>query len=238
MKKVTQYADPEAETLKVAIKNLELEINFVSDEIADVEKLIHDFGIRNSNELGDLIIKLLKVRKEKLEREQNGTETKKREFDEAKNEYEQYSKQHEENISEKQVKLTEEEKQELKTKYRKASKLCHPDVVTDEFKAQAEIVFKELQTAYEQNDLKKVIEILKKLEKGDMFIHKSEGINVITKLKSEMINLRNKLTGLKNNLNELKNSETYQTIIKIADWDEYFKLAKEKLIHELKTKEK
>ena len=64
------------------------------------------------------------------------------------------------------IEITEEQKQELKAYYRKASKLCHPDVVAEEFKKQAEQIFKDLKDAYDSNDLQKVKEILSNLEKG------------------------------------------------------------------------
>ena len=225
----------EIESLKDEIRKLEFEINQVVYEIADAEKMIHDFGIRHASELGDIIKRLLQIRKEKLEHDQNGSETKKREFEEAKNEYEQYTKQYEETISENQFHLNEEEKKELKSKYRKATKLCHPDLVIDEFKEHAEIIFRELQKAYEQNDLKRVNEILEMLENGLVFIQKSEGSNTLSKLKTEFILLQNKLIEVNTYLSELKNSETYKTILQINNWDDYFELAKEKLIYELES---
>ncbi len=108
-------------------------------------------------------------------------------------------------------------------------------MVADELKENAEHVFRELQKAYEKNDLKKVREIYEMLNKGELFIPKSESITEKVKLKAELIKLRNKANELKTNLNELTNSETYKTIIDIKDWDVYFKETKEKLSEELKT---
>ena len=109
--------------------------------------------------------------------------------------------------------------------------------MADELKEQAEVVFRELQEAYEKNDLKKVSEILQMLEKGDMFIAKSEAINEEVKLKAELIKLRKKHNDLKTELAKLKENETYQTIIKIEDWDTYFKETKQSLSKELKALE-
>lgn len=227
------FEDPEIDALKIEIKKHEIDICTTSGEIAEIEKLIHDFGIRHNRELGEIVSKILRLRKERLEQEQNLNEEKKREFEEAQRDYYEYSKQYEETITKKQFELTEEEKAELKAKYRKATKLCHPDVVTDELKEYAETMFKELQEAYENNNLKKVTDILNALEKGDIFISKSEGINEKIKLKAEVIKLRNKLRDLRNELNKLKDTETYQVIIKISNWDEYFKETKQNLSREL-----
>ena len=57
------YIDPELEGLKLEAKVLEAEVNQLSDDKADLEKLIHDFGVRHNNELGELILKILRFRK-------------------------------------------------------------------------------------------------------------------------------------------------------------------------------
>lgn len=231
--KLVVYEDSEIESLKIEIKKLEITISTLSDEIADTEKLIHRFGLRHSKELGEIVSKILKYRKEKKESTKDESDEKKMEYEEAKEDYEKYSKQYDENKLEEQFELTEEEQKELKIKYRKATKLCHPDVVADELKENAEIVFRELHKAYEKNDLKKVKEIYEMLEKGEMFISKSESITEKVKLKAELIKLRNKTHELKTNLNVLINSETYIAIVKIDDWDMYFNETKEKLKEEL-----
>ena len=51
------YSDPELEGLKLEAKILEMEVNALSNEKADLEKVIHEFSIRHNNELGELIIK-------------------------------------------------------------------------------------------------------------------------------------------------------------------------------------
>ncbi len=235
MEKVALYIDPEIELIKQEIKNLEIEIEQVNDEIVECQKLIHDFGIQHSLELGDILGELLKIKKEKLESEQNGTEANRKEFEQAQQDYEQYYKQYKDDISENQFELTDDEKLELKRKYRKASKLCHPDLVTDQFKEYAELIFKDLQQAYEKNDLNKITEILEMLEKGEIFIKKSDGINELDKLRFELLNLQNKLFKFKEQLNEIKNSESYNTIIEIEDWAEYFRITKENLLYELES---
>ena len=58
-RQLTTYIDPEIEGLKLEAKSLEAELNNLSEEKADLEKLIHEFGIRHNNELGELILKIL-----------------------------------------------------------------------------------------------------------------------------------------------------------------------------------
>ncbi len=59
------YIDPEIDGLKLEAKSLEAKLNKLSDEKADLEKLIHEFGVRHNKELGELILMILKFRKNK-----------------------------------------------------------------------------------------------------------------------------------------------------------------------------
>src|SRR5664280_139809 len=45
---LTFYSDPELEGLKLETKVLETEVNVLSNEKADLEKLIHEFGVRHN----------------------------------------------------------------------------------------------------------------------------------------------------------------------------------------------
>lgn len=233
--RITIYEDPEIESLKIEIKKLEIEVSSLSDEIAETEKLIHDFGVRHSRELGELISKILRYRKVNAEKKKEESESSRKEFEEAEADYENYRKQYDASKLEELFELTLEEQKEIKSLYRKASKMCHPDVVADELKENAEVVFRELQKAYEKNDLKKVREIFEMLSKGEMFINKSESITEKVKLRAELIKLRNKATELKGSLDKLVTSDTYKTIIEIEDWDIYFKNTKAQLSNELNT---
>jgi len=219
------YIDPEMEGLKLEAKVLEAEVNKLSDEKADLEKLIHDFGVRHNNELGELILKILRFRKSKAK----GTPKEA----EAEKDFNEYSKEYEFSKDEKINELTEDEQKELKQKYRKASKLCHPDVVSGGQKEFADKLFAELNAAYARNDLKRVREILENLEKGNFFFSKSDAINEKLLLKSEIEKLRMRIKELKEQMQVIKESEAYSTIESIDDWGEYFKAAKQKLTLQL-----
>lgn len=215
------YLDPEIDALKLEIKSFEAAINFLSDEKADLEKLIHEFGIRHNKELGELLIKILQYRKENTK----GTPQKQ----EAEDDYNTYHQEYEATKNEQVAILTDEEQKELKDKYRKASKLCHPDVVNEEQNELATKLFAELSSAYEKNDIKRVKEILENLEKGHFFISKSDSINEKQLLQAEMEKQRLKVKELKEQLHAIKESDTYKTISSIDSWDEYFTNAKQKL---------
>lgn len=226
---VRLYIDPELEGLKLEAKVLEVEVNELSDEKTDLEKLIHDFGVRHNNELGELILKILRFRKNKAK----GTPKE----GEAENDFNEYSKEYEINKDEKNKKLTEDEQKELKQKYRKASKLCHPDVVSEEQKDLADKLFAELNQAYARNDLKRVREILENLEKGNFFVSKSDSINEKQLMKTEIEKLRLRIKELKGQVQSIKESEAFAIISSISDWDSYFKETKQKLTEQVKELE-
>src|SRR5665647_2676037 len=218
---VAFYIDPEIEGLKLEAKSLEAELNKLSNEKADLEKLIHEFGVRHNKELGELILKILKFRKNKAK----GTPKE----SEAEEDYKNYNQEFEVSKNEKVADLTEEELIEIKKKYRKASKLCHPDVVSEDQKELADKLFTELSAAYERNDLEKVKEILANLEKGNFFVNKSDAINEKQLMKTEIEKLRIRIKELEQEVQTIKESDAYKTISSITDWDFYFRETKEKL---------
>lgn len=225
-RQLTIFIDPEIEGLKLEAKSLEVELNSLSNEKADLEKLIHEFGVRHNNELGALILKILSYRKKKAK----GTP----EEAEAEKDYSDYNREYEASKDEKIAELTEEELKELKQKYRRASKLCHPDVVSDDQKELADKLFAELNDAYERNDLQGVREILENLEKGNFFVSKSDTISEKQLMKAEIEKLRLRIKDLKKQIEEIKESEAFKTVSNISDWDNYFKQAKEKLAEQVK----
>lgn len=219
------YIDPEIEALRFEAKAIEAQIKQLSDEKAELEKLIHEFGVRHNKELGELILKILKYRKETYKDTPQAEETKK--------DYEDFHANYEATKDEQIVTLTEEEQKELKEKYRKASKLCHPDVVAEEQKEEAHKIFTELNAAYERNDLKRVSEILESLEEGKTFTSKADTANEKACLQAELERLRNRLNEIIKEITIMKTSETFEKITNIKDWDEYFIQTKQQLQEQL-----
>ncbi len=118
-------------------------------------------------------------------------------------------------------------------KYRKASKLCHPDVVDDLFKVEAEKIFKELKTAFDQNDLERINQLLDYLESGKPLKAKHETITKRDLLRVEVDKFNQLRSQLVKEVTDLKNSDTYKTISELENWNEYFNQIKEQLIEEL-----
>jgi curved DNA-binding protein CbpA len=168
-----------------------------------------------------LIIKILQFRKENAKGTADEQETE--------DDYNSYQKEFETSKNEKIATLTEDEQKELKSKYRQASKLCHPDLISEDQKELASKLFAELSNAYECNDLEKLREILKNLEHGNFFISKSDEINEKESLKNEIEKLRLLIKELKEQMKIIIESPTYETIINIKNWEDYFSNAKKEL---------
>jgi hypothetical protein len=188
--------------------------------------LLSEFHHRHAIELGEIILDILKLRKLKFKEDKN-------KYEEAENDENQYREQVDTEKEKEIFELTDEQKKELKKKFRKATMMCHPDKVANEFMEAAQPIFIDLKQAYDANDLKRVSEILEELEKGNFFKTKSETIQEKDLLKVAIAKLKRQITILETEIITIKESETFQTIISIEDWDEYFNITKEKLQREL-----
>ncbi len=221
------WNDPEIAGIRLEIKLLESQINAFDNEKIELEKVLSDFQHRHTLELGTLILEVLKWRKIKYKNHKKEAE--------AEEDYNSYSKQFDAEKEKQQFELNEEEKIELKKNFRKATTLCHPDKVSEEQKAEAEEIFIELKKAYDEYDIEKVNQILKDLQTGNSFISQTDNIAEREKLIIVLERLKQKLKQLEKDIITLKESETFETINNITNWDDYFKETKTQLEQELQN---
>src|SRR5690606_8576235 len=141
--------------------------------------------------------------------------------------------------------LNDEDKEELKKKYRKAASMCHPDVIANKFpndiekQKKAEEIFKILNDANSKNDLKTVSKILSNLDNG-IFDFQQEGDFSSTKrevLEARLAYLKEKLEALRSDLIRLRTDKTYRQVIDIQDFDSFYKREEERLNAELNNLE-
>ena len=223
------WIDPEIAALKLEIKNLENLLNAFDNEKMELDKLLSEFQYKHTNELGEIILEILKLRKLIFKDNEE-------KFEEAKRDEEEYQEQIKEDKQKIINIITEVEKADLKKKYRKASMLCHPDKFVNEpleIQKLADEIFKDLNEANDQNDIKRVNEILKNLQNG--ILVRTQGVQIDDKkiLKSTIMQLKDKANKLKGQIIIIKESEAYNTVLEIKDYDEYFTNLKEKLKAEL-----
>jgi len=175
----------------------------------------------------------LETQKEELEKTKEfiEDETIEEEYEEAQAHYDEYEhgyKQIKESLKD-VVELSDDDKAELKKLYKKAARLCHPDIVPDELKEKANEMMQLLNEAYAKKDLPKVKEILYSLENGTVFERSSDAIEDKELLKAKIEEYKQNIKNVESELEEIKQDGTYQTIAKLDDWDEYFEELKSEL---------
>jgi len=152
--------------------------------------------------------------------------------EEIKKEHEESSCGHKKALEQKRFTLNDEEKKELKLLFRKAARLCHPDIVTKELEDKAHEITAHLNEAYAQNDLNSIKKILDMLENGVYFDAASDKLQDTEKLKYKIAHLTDVLAEISDDLEAIQDDETYQTIEEIEDWDAYFSQVREALERE------
>ncbi len=219
------YDDVNITALKLEIRYLEYQVISYDSEKAEIEKLLNDFHHQYILALDWYIKRALQLRKRIHEFNQS-------KYPNAEQDEQEYFGQAQTEIERDVKKLSEDEQQRLKQTYRRAMQICHPDRVSDELKSQAEEISIILREAYENNDLAKVEEIFANLQKG-IFHAKSETLNQTEQLKQQLEQLKQKVIALENEIIALKESEEYQHIIAIDDWNAYFEQIKQQYIDEI-----
>lgn len=215
--------DPIVSALKVELHFQEGELNLLRSERDDAAKTIEHFRSKYHNHLGNLIERVLYLRKEKLRIQALSHPDMKKAYEAALKEYEEYHTLLETSITGIIYRLDDEELKELKRLYRKASMICHPDRVAEEQKEQAQQMFEELHEAYVTNDIRKVrliAELLEKTGRFDLSFDKYDDAGVL-RIQIERVVLGQE--EMKAEIDAVKSSETYQTIDAITeDWKAYF----------------
>lgn len=236
VKSITVFTDEDVERLKWEIKYLETEITALESEKTNILKIIADFIHSYTLAFGDILSKILRLKVEKLKKQ--GNTRKSEEFEKAQQEYKDFKEQYKKEKEKEVYDLSPEEQEELKKKYRKAAMLCHPDRFTDEeMKTKAQQVFIQLDEAYKKNDLKKVREILGKLEQGIFDIEEPGAINNKSQLLERLNYLRSRLEEIKEELQKLLISKQYRDIISINNMKTFFEEEKVRLEKELNNLE-
>ena len=212
--------------LKRELEILETLLHSVDNEKIELEKLLSDFQYRHSCELGTILLEILRLRMILYQADQT-------KYEDAQRDEKRYQEQVRLARKKPKMQLNDEEKKDLKKKFRKATLLCHPDKVSEKLKDEAQGMFIRLKKAYDLNDLKKVSEILTHLERGNYFKSNSASVSEKELLMMEIKKLRTRIKTIENEIISIKNSNTYKKIIAIDDWDVYFKDMRAKLETEL-----
>lgn len=230
--------------LRFVLETLELRLESLSDEKADLERRLITFNRRHDEALGDLIQNVLRARAELARMiaadQKNGEEHQKAEAAacDAEATYRDYSTHHEElQRTPPLPKLDEEIERELKLVYRKACSLCHPDKFQDNKKEAAHRAFTELQEAYKSNDLARVKEIHEALKAGGLPDTRSTTLSEVETLKAAIAELETAIKRLIFELKALQGSAGVKLMEAAGstetDWQRFFDQQYEALENEL-----
>ncbi len=212
---------------KEEAKEKELEESGIFDD--DYDDLYAEYQALH-NELTEKKEALNETRKEaKKAKEAYEEDDATKEYEEAKKDSETFNKGYREAKKEEQIEISEEEKQELKGIYRKASRLCHPDLVRVELKEQAHAMMQKLNEAYNMHDLEKVKEMLILLESGRGFDIASDSIINTEQLKEKIYDLKEYIQETEVELKEIHEDEVFKILKEYDNVDEYLGMMKEEL---------
>ena len=210
--------------LKSTVAELETALESINEDDENYEELSQAY-----NELKSELEKLeteLELQEDELEKAKEfiEDETIEQEYEEVNSHYEEFESEYEhikESI-ENSLTLNDEEKKELKSLYKKAARLCHPDIVPDVLKEKAHELMQKLNEAYSKKYIAKVKEILHSLQNGTSFEVSSETIEDKELIRAKIKEYLKNIETIQSEIEEIKEDETYQTIVTLDDWDGYF----------------
>lgn len=234
------YEDKAVYGLRLELKQLETEYEDLSLERINLETRLNDFNNQYHFKCGDLIESILLYRfqlQQKIAQESPHDQEKAEASEEGLRDYEEFHQEHSAKKDEIPTELSEDDQKALKAAYRRASRLCHPDKVSDELKVQAAEIFKKLSEAYKSKDLQAVKNILESLENQEGFSIFSDTVNNNEKLRQRIAATKTKIAEIKKSIANIKGDETYQLIETISDWGNYFDEMKESFHKELNNLE-
>lgn len=227
-----EEAKEEYQELKAQKEELEKELSKI-DEFDDRYDELYE-------EIQEVKVELEAKEQEVKQKRKNAKEAKEEldndedalEYEAFEEDYREFSHEYESVKKQDRFDLNEEEQAEMKKLFRKASKLCHPDIVADELREQATAIMQQLNDAYSKKDLKKIKEILYNLENGKTFEIASDTINDKELLKEKIKDVRERIDGLKEEIKEILWDENYLIISEVDDLDSYFDRLKSELQEE------
>lgn len=156
--------------------------------------------------------------------------------DEANEEYEKYREQHHdaEVRLRKGKDLSEEDRNELKRLWRQASKLCHPDLVADDLKDEANTMMVQLNQAKQRGDVKAIRSLVARLQKGFEPLMASDRLNDLERIRKKMTQVREQIDTLVNELAELEKEESWLLVSSLNNMEAYF-AQQEKALHDVRA---
>ncbi|WP_145572863.1 DNA repair protein [Yersinia mollaretii] len=162
------------------------------------------------------------------------TESTRKAREEAKEKYESYQEQQydAEQRHDSDRKLSSDQRLELKRLWRQASRLCHPDLVADEFKERAHQLMVQLNQARQRGDFAAIHTLLESLKQGLEPLMASDCIDDLERLRRKINEVRDQIDAMLRELAELEGQESWRLVTSHANKDEWFK-SQEKVLSKI-----
>ncbi|MFA3761080.1 DNA repair protein [Yersinia sp. 2466 StPb PI] len=216
-----------------ALKQRWLALSAMSSETIEIRQQIQ--------QQTDLIAALLAEIKE-LEKGfcTRNTESTRKAREEAKEKYESYQEQQKdaEQRQSNEQKLSVDQRQELKRLWRQASRLCHPDLVADEFKEKAHQLMVQLNQARQRGDFPAINALLESLKRGFEPLMASDCIDDLERLRRKIKQVRDQIDVMLRELEALEDEDSWQLVTSLSDKDNWFKEQENVLSKTLKLLER
>ncbi|MDA3821223.1 MAG: hypothetical protein PF450_01235 [Bacteroidales bacterium] len=213
---------------KSEIENLKSQRQKLEESIASLDEFDPEFDeledeLESVNNAIREQQKKVREQRQKVKDEQDSLEDKSEEaYEEAQQEYQEYEYTYEKAKEDKVAQLDKEDVTLLKKLYRKATRLCHPDTVTDELQAQATEMMTQLNQARDQGDLNAIKALLKRLENGIAFLSASDQLTDREQIERKLEELLTKLEEISDEVELLNDSETWTLLSGLKSWDAHF----------------
>ena len=237
--RIAIWTDPEIALLEAELERVKADLADFEMEQAELEHLISRFQAAHNEALGGLIHQVLEIRMLILKQQRKTDPLKQREFEQATSDFEEFQRDQEiqEEIDRRtQWQLSDEEKSELKTLFRKAAKLCHPDVVSKEHHDAAADMFRQLSETYERGDLARIRQLFERASAG-LFDTTQEveadSLRKKERLRAIIVTIRESTRRTCAGIQAIKESTSYQTMVTHTDWSHLFENQAKLLVQEI-----
>jgi len=229
---LSPYIDKETQGLRLELITLESRLEELTLIHVECLNSINKFNSLQNRIVGSVIMEILELRariSQVLKGHDDYYQEMKDQFEDAQQEYDDFQRVYQSVDRQFQFDISDENKKRLKKIYKQASRLCHPDKVSDNQKNQANKIFSELNKAYMNNDLPRAQEILEELKSGAGFSVDSYSIDNKEILQSKIKSIRKKIEEVKSEIQKVKGDKIYKVIEENDNIEDYLNKMKEKL---------
>ncbi|CNG03687.1 DNA repair protein [Yersinia frederiksenii] len=204
------------------------ELTLLKQRWLGLSSLSHEtVEIRNQIQQQTELVAALLAEIQQLEKGFNtrNTESTRKAREEAKEKYESYQEQQNdaEQRHDNERKLSTDQRQQLKRLWRQASRLCHPDLVADEFKEKAHQLMVQLNQARQRGDVSAIHTLLESLKQGLEPLMASDIIDDLERLRRKINEVSNQIDAMLHELDALEKEESWRLATSLPDKDGWFK---------------